>query len=192
MKPPLPTVADYMTPGPQAIDPKASLSKAVRTMRANAVRHLPVVDGGELVGIISDRDIDLTRAVAQADPADLTVEEAMTPNPFVVPPDAPLNQVARAMARRKIGSAIVVDHERVAGVFTTTDALRALVIALESGPTVERPSPVARTPRRAAPRARAAALAHAPDARGPRRRDARLAAPLRGRPPRRTRHSAAR
>jgi acetoin utilization protein AcuB len=192
MKPPLPTVADYMTPGPHAIDPKASLSKAVRTMRIHAVRHLPVVDDGELVGIISERDIDLTRAVAQADPADLTVEEAMTPNPFVVPPDAPLNQVARAMARRKIGSAIVVDRERVAGVFTTTDALRALVIALESAPTVERPSPVARTPRRALPRARAAALVHAPDARGPRRRDARLAAPLRGRPPRRTRHSPAR
>jgi CBS domain-containing protein len=116
----------------------------------------------------------------------------MTPNPFVVPPDAPLNQVARAMARRKIGSAIVVDGERVAGVFTTTDALLALVNALESPPALKRPSPVARTPRRAPPRARAAAVVHAPDARGPRRREARLAAPLRGRPPRRTRRSAAR
>jgi acetoin utilization protein AcuB len=174
MKPPLPTVADYMTRGPQAIELKASLSKAVRTMRINGVRHLPVLDDHELVGIISERDIDLTRAVAQADPADLTVEEAMTPNPYVVAPDAPLNDVARAMARRKIGSAVVMEGERLAGVFTTTDALHALVIALEGAPT----------------RARSAKLRQSPDARHPGPRDGRLAAPLRGRPPRRTRHSA--
>ena len=192
MMPPLPTVADFMTSGPHAIDAKASLSKAVRTMRIKGIRHLPVLDDGELVGVLTERDVNLTRAVAQADPADLTVEEAMTPNPFVVPPDAPLNQVARAMARRKIGSAIVVDRERVAGVFTTTDALNALAIALESTATLERPSPVARTPRRAPPRVRGSGVSQSPDARGPRRRDARLAAPLRGRPPRRTRHSSTR
>jgi acetoin utilization protein AcuB len=182
MKPPLPTVAEYMTRGPYAIEPRASLSKAVRTMRINGVRHLPVVDEGELVGIVSERDVDLTRAVAQADPADLTVEEAMTPNPYVVPPEAPLNDVARAMAKRKIGSAVVVQHERLVGVFTTTDALHALVVALE-GEVSRRKAPVAKTARRARP---------SPDARSPRRRDGRLAAPLRGRPPRRTRRSPAR
>jgi acetoin utilization protein AcuB len=192
MKPPLTTVADCMTSGPHAIEAKASLSKAVRTMRIKGVRHLPVLDGGELVGVLTERDINLTRAVAQADPADLTVEEAMTPNPYVVSPDTPLGEVASAMARRKIGSAVVMDGERLAGVFTTTDALHALAMALEGGASVERPAAVARTARRAPPRPRGPGLATSPDARRPRARDARLAAPLRGRPPRRTRHSAAR
>jgi CBS domain-containing protein len=195
MKPPLTTVADCMTSGPHAIEAKASLSKAVRTMRIKGVRHLPVLDDGELVGVLTERDINLTRAVAQADPADLTVEEAMTPNPYVVSPDTPLSQVASAMAKRKIGSAVVMDGERLAGVFTTTDALHALAMALESGASLRRPSPVARlarSPRRSSAGARGAGLATSPDARRPRARDARLAAPLRGRPPRRTRHSAAR
>jgi acetoin utilization protein AcuB len=190
MKPPLPTVAEYMTRGPQAIELKASLSKAVRTMRINGVRHLPVLDDGELVGILSERDVDLTRAVAQADPADLTVEEAMTPNPYVVAPDAPLNDVARAMARRKIGSAVVVEGNRLAGVFTTTDALRALAVVLESAASRKK-APVARTPHRTPARPRTAGLGPSPDARSPKRRDGRLAAPLRGRPPRRTRYSPA-
>jgi acetoin utilization protein AcuB len=191
MKPPLPTVDEYMTPAPHAIEPRASLSKAVRTMRIKGVRHLPVVDGDELVGIVSERDIDLTRAVAQADPADLTVEEAMTPNPYVVSPDAPLSQVARAMARRKIGSAIVMDRGRLAGVFTTTDALRALVDTLEGAASSPEGSAVARATRRAPARARGAGLPESPRQRRPRRPDGRLAAPLRGRPPRRTRQSPA-
>jgi acetoin utilization protein AcuB len=54
------------------------------------------------------------------------VEEAMTAQPFTVPPDAALEDVARAMAEQKYGSAVVVDKGAVVGLFTTTDALRAL------------------------------------------------------------------
>jgi acetoin utilization protein AcuB len=55
----------------------------------------------------------------------------MTPEPYSVTPDAPLNQVARVMAQRKIGSAVVIERGAVSGVFTVTDALQALVEALE-------------------------------------------------------------
>jgi len=59
-----------------------------------------------------------------------TIEEAMTADPITVPPDAPLEEVAEAMAARKHGSAVVVDRGAVVGIFTTTDAMKALVAVL--------------------------------------------------------------
>jgi acetoin utilization protein AcuB len=89
------------------------------------------VADGTLVGILSDRDLNLVQTLAHARPEEITVEDAMTSDPYVVSPDAPLNHVARVMEQRRIGSAIVVDHGGLAGVFTLTDALHALVEALE-------------------------------------------------------------
>jgi acetoin utilization protein AcuB len=100
-------------------------------MNEHEIRHLPVVVGSELVGVVSDRDLSLVQTLAQASPETLTVEDAMTPEPYVVAPNVPLQAVARAMIRRKIGSAVVVDSGSVVGVFTVTDALQALVEVLE-------------------------------------------------------------
>jgi acetoin utilization protein AcuB len=61
------------------------------------------------------------------------VEEAMTDEPFVVPPDAPLEEVAEVMAARKHGSALVVESTTVVGIFTSTDALRALASLIRAG-----------------------------------------------------------
>jgi acetoin utilization protein AcuB len=130
-RPAVPSVADYMTPGPYFVGPFEPLPKAHQIMREHGIRHLPVVADGTLVGILSDRDINLVQTLAHARPEEITVEDAMTSDPYVVSPDAPLNHVARVMQQRRIGSAIVVDHGGVAGVFTLTDALQALVEALE-------------------------------------------------------------
>ena len=56
----------------------------------------------------------------------MTVAEAMSPEPYTVPPGAPIDAVAIDMARRKIGSAVVVNRGKVVGIFTTVDALRVL------------------------------------------------------------------
>jgi acetoin utilization protein AcuB len=96
-------------------------------MLRKEIRHLPVVRGSELVGILSDRDLNLVQTLAHARPEEITVEDAMTPNPYVVAPETPLTEVGNVMAKRKIGSAVVVDRGKVAGVFTVTDALHALV-----------------------------------------------------------------
>jgi acetoin utilization protein AcuB len=127
----VPRVADYMTPGPYAVGPYEPLPKAHELMRDREIRHLPVVADGVLVGILSDRDLNLVQTLAHARPDEITVEDAMTSDPYTVFPDAPLNHVARVMQQRKIGSAIVIDHGGIAGVFTLTDALHALVDALE-------------------------------------------------------------
>ncbi|HSN91582.1 MAG TPA: CBS domain-containing protein [Anaeromyxobacteraceae bacterium] len=120
------TVQDFMTVGPVVIARGRTLSEAHRVMRERAIRHLPVVEAGTLVGLVSQRDLYLLETLQGVDPATETVEEAMTREIYSVPPDAPLHDVAAEMAERRIGSAVVVDRGSVIGLFTTTDALRAL------------------------------------------------------------------
>lgn len=141
------TVQAFMTVGPVVIGTKRSLADAHRIMRERGIRHLPVVDGGALVGLVSQRDLYLLETLEAVDPATETVEEAMTTDPFAVGPDAPLDEVAAEMARRKLGSAIVVDRGSVIGLFTTVDALRALAAVLRR---TRRARPVERAPARRA------------------------------------------
>jgi acetoin utilization protein AcuB len=122
------TVDKFMTVGPMVIEATRTLAEAHRLMRERNIRHLPVVDRGALVGVVSQRDLYLLETLKGVDPTTETVDEAMTADPFVVPPDAPLDEVALSMAEHKYGSAVVVDRGAVIGVFTTIDALRALAM----------------------------------------------------------------
>jgi acetoin utilization protein AcuB len=123
------TVAAWMTKQPHTIGDDQSLALARERMHEHDVRHLPVLHGGHLVGIVSARDIVMVEALPGIDITRVTVDEAMAEEPWTVTPDAALAQVAATMAERRIGTAIVVDRrdpDQVVGVFTTTDALRAL------------------------------------------------------------------
>jgi len=124
-------IRDHMTASPHTIGSEQSLSKAHEIMREHKVRHLPVLHGGKLAGMVTVRDLHLVETLKDVDPDSVRVEEAMTPDPYVVSPMASLHQVAEEMAARKLGSAIVVDAATVVGVFTTVDALHALARALE-------------------------------------------------------------
>ena len=120
----------FMTPTPHTISARQTLADAHRAMRARGVRHLPVVADGRLVGVVSQRDLYLLETLRGVDVGRELVEEAMSDEPFVVAPDALLVEVAEAMATRKHGSVLVVERETVVGIFTSTDALRALVTLL--------------------------------------------------------------
>lgn len=120
------TVQEYMSLAPVVVGSGRTLAEAHRLMRERNIRHLPVVDGGRLVGVVSQRDLYLLETLKGVDPGTETVGEAMAPEPYAVPPDAPLDEVAAEMADRKYGSAVVVDRGSVIGLFTTVDALRAL------------------------------------------------------------------
>jgi acetoin utilization protein AcuB len=121
-----PTIGSYMIADPVTIGADQPLARAHEIMRARRVRHLPVLSQGRLVGIVSDRDLRLVENLKDVDPTVVTVEEAMTPDPFTIGPDSSLEWVAMEMAQHKYGSTLVVDRGRVVGVFTTVDALRAL------------------------------------------------------------------
>lgn len=94
-------------------------------MKTYGVRHLPVQFSGHLVGVITDRDLSLAESF---DPTNqLMVDDAMTPDPYTVSPDAPIGDVVETMAIRKLGCAVVQDaNQKVIGIFTATDGLRAL------------------------------------------------------------------
>jgi acetoin utilization protein AcuB len=126
------TVADYMTPGPYTIGREQSIVAAKQMMLKSHVRHLPVLHGGKLVGVLSDRDLAALETLPGS--RQMTVEDAMVADVYVTSEDAPLAMVAGEMARQRIGSAIVTKDEHVVGVFTAVDGLRALAETLTSPP----------------------------------------------------------
>lgn len=114
----------YMTPCPQTIQRDAPLAAARETLSRYGIRHLPVLDGHDLVGILSDRD--LTVAEKLSDVFRVTVGEIMSVDPYVAVPSTPLVDVAAQMAVHRYGAVVVVDRGNVVGVFTAVDALRAI------------------------------------------------------------------
>jgi acetoin utilization protein AcuB len=126
-------VGKYMTAAPHTIGVEQSLAMARRLMSEHHVRHLPVLQGGDLVGVLSDREVESLESLPGS--GQLTVEEAMVSDVYVTSAQAPLDTVAEEMARRRVGSAVVVadeEHDKVLGVFTAVDALRALADALRT------------------------------------------------------------
>ena len=119
-------VGQFMTKKPHCIARGEPLHEAHRLMRARHVRHLPVLEGERLVGIVSERDLYLLETLRSVDPGKEPVAEAMTEHPFTVAPDTPLRFVLEEMRRKKYGSAVVMENNEVVGIFTRTDALRAL------------------------------------------------------------------
>jgi acetoin utilization protein AcuB len=123
-----PQVIAFMTPFPHSIDVDAPLEDAHKLMREHRFRHLPVMSGGEIVGVLTDRDIKLVLGpdFGSPDERELRVRDAYVERPCVVPASTPVAKVARVMAQNRIGSAIVTKHGKLVGIFTVTDACRAL------------------------------------------------------------------
>ena len=119
-------IQEHMTAFAQTIDASASLRDADELMSELQIRHLPVVDRGELVGLLSQSDLHLVETVCRVDPKDISVQQAMTPDPYTVPVDEPLAEVARVMAERRLGCVIITSRGQAAGIFTATDAIRVL------------------------------------------------------------------
>ena len=99
-------------------------------MKKFSIRHLPVLEGGKLVGILTERDVTLVETLRGLNLEEVRVLDAMSPDVFTVGPKASVRQTATEMADHKYGSVVVVDGDHVAGVFTTVDALRALSLIL--------------------------------------------------------------
>ncbi|MBK8264456.1 MAG: CBS domain-containing protein [Nannocystis sp.] len=119
-----------MTPAPFSIGRAQTMVEAARRMREHRIRHLPVLEGGIVVGIVSDRDLAMVESLPGVDPAAVTVAEAMTAEPYAISPETPLVEVVEALAEHKIGTAVVMENGRLVGIFTVIDALRAFAARL--------------------------------------------------------------
>lgn len=130
---PMPHIVAVMTPFPHTIETSRTLHDAKLMMAQGELRHLPVVDAGRLVGIISDRDIKLVLSVTKAKDADRTVlvQDACNFEAYVVDAHTRLDHVVQHMAEHRIGSALVTKNGKLVGIFTTTDACRELAQVLK-------------------------------------------------------------
>ncbi|MFN0063687.1 MAG: CBS domain-containing protein [Myxococcaceae bacterium] len=126
------TIEHVMTPAPYTVGHEQPIAVAQKLMTQHTVRHLPVLEGGRLVGLVSQRDLEFIGARGGSDAQKTPVSEAMSNDVFTVKPAATVRSVAKQMAENKHGSAVVVDaNGRVLGVFTTIDALRVLSALLD-------------------------------------------------------------
>ena len=133
---------DVMTPHPLTVSPQTSAAEVWDLMRERAVRHLPVVDGGALVGMLSDRDLarfDLGR-VLTIEGAEALRRELATPavtvmsaDVITVDPEAELGEVVDLLVEHRIGAVAVVrpDTQELVGIVSYIDVLEAVRDLLE-------------------------------------------------------------
>jgi acetoin utilization protein AcuB len=132
MTKPIPTVQKYMTTAPHTIGVEQTLAVAHELLKAHHIRHLPVLGGGQLVGMLTQRDIAVVEGLAGVDPKKVLVEDAMSSEVYSVSPEAPLDEVASEMAEKKYGSVVVMQNHKVVGIFTTVDLARTLTELLRA------------------------------------------------------------
>jgi len=120
-----------MTGSLHSIGKDQPLAVAHRLMKEHDLRHLPVLEHGKLVGLVSERDLYFLETVAGVNPETERVEEGMSQDVYCVSPETRCSEVVMEMAKHKYGCAVVVQSAKAIGVFTTTDALQLLGEYLE-------------------------------------------------------------
>jgi nucleotide-binding universal stress UspA family protein len=115
-------VGAWMTHNPVTVAPGDKLTSVQARMEEGEFRSLPVMDNGQLVGIITNRDLKLW--VGRL--ADSEVRQAMTQGPVTVTRDTTLQEAARLLEERKIGGLPVIEDGQLVGIVTTSDILEAL------------------------------------------------------------------
>ncbi|MGE0821895.1 MAG: CBS domain-containing protein [Candidatus Binatia bacterium] len=116
-------VRDRMTPDPVIIGPEAMLTTAQEYMHVGHFRRLPVIRDGELIGIITDRDVRRHNGMEDR----TKVGAAMTENPLTVGPLTTVEEATQLMIFRQIGGLPVVDNGRLVGILTASDVLNAFL-----------------------------------------------------------------
>lgn len=114
-------VRDRMSRGVITIDANQPVGEASRRLATHRIRQLPVVRDGQLVGIITHRDLRAARPMTRP------VASVMTAKPFTIAPDAAVDEAARLLRTYKVGGLPVVERKQLVGIITVTDVLDALV-----------------------------------------------------------------
>lgn len=132
-------VVDIMTKDPLTVTPTETIGQADELMNTNKIRQLPVVQGKDLVGIVTDRDIRsflsgslLEGVEAREEALNTKVREIMTTEPMTLSPDDDLQEAVEIMIDEKIGGIPVVDEsEGLVGIVTYVDVLRCFLNRLQ-------------------------------------------------------------
>jgi nucleotide-binding universal stress UspA family protein/predicted transcriptional regulator len=117
--------AKWMTPHPISAEPAEKLSTVRTKMLSGHFRTMPVLSDGKLVGVITDRD--LRRHEGYLDHTEVRL--AMTTEVATIAPSTPIHEAAQRLLEHKIGALPVVEDERLVGIISTSDVLRAFLEA---------------------------------------------------------------
>ena len=126
-------VSDIVQTDLATVGPKAPLAEVLRVLNRKGVRHVPVVEDGRLLGIVSDRDIKSALALSLGPGGDTvyrTAEQVMTRDPITIGPMFPVEEAARVMVSKRISALPVVEGARLTGIVTETDLLKLLSRAM--------------------------------------------------------------
>lgn len=113
-------VSQIMTPDPDTAQPQDTLRAVAAKMDSGNYGSMPVVEGGRLVGVVTDRDIAV-RAVAQGLGPETEVRVVMTPDPVCVAPGSDVTEAAEIMQDEQIRRIFVTDNDRLVGVVALAD-----------------------------------------------------------------------
>jgi acetoin utilization protein AcuB len=123
-----PTVGEFMTEHVHVISMESTLPAARKLMAEHQIRHLPVMDGRHVVGLLSERDLSKLEGFPMLRMSAVTVPDAMSTLPYVVEPDTPLVDVLKNLLEQRLGSAVVTNESgKVVGIFTASDAIKLLI-----------------------------------------------------------------
>ena len=126
-------VREIMMGSPVTLKPEDTLDLASNVFSLGRIRHIPVVDVGKLVGILSDRDLigatateifNLKQKSKTALLRTIKLKDVMRKHVVSVAPDTPIKDAAHIMADKKVGCVPVISDGAVVGLVTTTDILR--------------------------------------------------------------------
>lgn len=120
-------VEEFTTPDPITAAEDASTDELRALMTKHEIRHIPIVRSGQVVGIVSERDLKVVAGLELSEKKLVRASDIMARDPVAVDSQATLDEVAYVMSSRKIGSVIVNEGNKFLGIFTSTDALNALI-----------------------------------------------------------------
>ena len=127
-------IGDFMTKNPRTIEPDRALTTA-RAMMANSwFRHIPVVEDGKCVGVLSSRDIVLCEGYPGISIDQVDVRTAMTPDPITCGPETSLEAVLELLENKQINCIPIVENEAIVGIFTSVDLVRVFRQYCRSAP----------------------------------------------------------
>jgi CBS domain-containing protein len=118
------TVKDVMTPNPRTVTPETSVVEAAKLMTSEDVGPLPVVEGGELVGIVTDRDL-VVRVIAEGrDPESTLVGDVCSSKPVTVSPDDDVSHALTLLAQHQVRRLPVAEGDQIVGIVAQADIAR--------------------------------------------------------------------
>lgn len=119
------TANSYIKSQISFLAPNQTVFDAYQEMKKNNIHHLPIVENGEAIGVVSDRDLQFIQQYGNE--KETLCADIMTRDPFVVTAEVSLSEVAREMVSRKINSALIKNSQgKIVGIFTATDALKVI------------------------------------------------------------------